>query len=150
LFFVIQTLTFGQSESKINVGKNVLQLKDGTSHISDPGPHYNVATKAITKLELPQTSAQDIIITHTGYSFLYNETCEQADWVAYELTRQKTKMVSSRTDKFMVDPAVKTGTANDNDYSGSGYDKGHMAPAADMGWSSTAMAESFYYSNMSP
>jgi endonuclease G len=150
LFFVIQNLTFGQRESKTNDLINILQFKDRTSQSAYSGPQYNVATRAKTKLELPRTSAGDLIITHTGYSFLYNETCEQAQWVAYELTGEETKMVSSRTDKFIVDPAVKTGTANGKDYSGSGYDKGHMAPAADMGWSQTAMAESFYYSNMSP
>jgi len=150
LFFVIQLLTFGQGESKINVGKNVLSFNERTSQSAIPAIQYDVVAKAKTKLELPKTNAGDIVITHTGYSFLYNETCEQADWVAYELTADETKMVSTRTDKFMVDPAVKTGTANGRDYSASGYDKGHMAPAADMGWSQTAMAESFYYSNMSP
>jgi len=149
LLFVIQTLTFGQQESNTNDRKNDLQFINGTSQSATSEPHCNgAATKS--KLELPKTSARDLIISHTGYSFLYNETCEQPQWVAYELTSEETKMVSTRTDKFMVDPAVKTGTANGKDYSGSGYDKGHMAPAADMGWSSTAMAESFYYSNMSP
>jgi endonuclease G len=102
------------------------------------------------KLEIPKTNPSDIIITHTGYSLLYNETHEQANWVAYELTKEETTKIVDRTNKFMVDPLVKTGTANDNDYAGSGYDKGHLAPAADMGWSSTTMTESFYYSNMSP
>jgi endonuclease G len=102
------------------------------------------------KLEIPATNPTEIIITHTGYSLLYNETHEQAGWVAYELTKEETTKIVERTNKFMVDPLVKTGTANDNDYAGSGYDKGHLAPAADMGWSSITMAESFYYSNMSP
>ncbi|MFZ2430714.1 MAG: DNA/RNA non-specific endonuclease, partial [Lutibacter sp.] len=70
--------------------------------------------------------------------------------VAYELTKEKTNKKWERTDKFLTDPKVKTGTANNKDYSGSGYDRGHLAPASDMGWSETSMLESFYYSNMSP
>ena len=111
-------------------------------------PQNNI--KSTKGLEIPATSPKDIIVLHTGYSLLYNETCEQAKWVAYELTKEETNNIFKRTNKFKPDPAVQTGTANDNDYAGSGYDKGHLAPAADMGWSSTTMAESFYYSNMSP
>ena len=101
-------------------------------------------------LEIPKTNPKDTIISHTGYSLLYNESHEQAYWVAYELTKDETNKIYDRTDKFLVDPKVKTGTANDKDYSGSGYDRGHLAPASDMVWSEIAMAESFYYSNISP
>lgn len=104
----------------------------------------------IIRLEIPRTSPNDIIIRHIGYSLLFNEVCEQANWVAYELTSEKTQKVTKRTNKFVPDPLVKTMTSGDQDYVGSGYDRGHMAPAGDMGWSVTAMAESFYYSNMSP
>ena len=104
----------------------------------------------ISRLEIPKTNPKDQIITHTGYSLLYNEACEQASWVAYVLTGEETHKLYNRTDKFIVDPLVNTGSANDNDYKGSGYDRGHLAPAGDMGWSAKTMAESFYYSNMSP
>ena len=100
--------------------------------------------------EIPKVGKGDVVISHLGYSFLYNEEHEQASWVAYELTSEETNKACERTNKFRPDPAVSTLTANDIDYSGSGYDRGHLAPAADMGWSSTAMAQSFYYSNMSP
>ena len=36
------------------------------------------------------------------------------------------------------------------DYSNSGWDKGHMAPSADMKWFQTAMTESFYLTNICP
>lgn len=107
-------------------------------------------TPVIDKIEIPKVNNGEEVINHTGYSLLYNEDHEQASWVAYELTKEETNNIYGRTDKFIVDPSVKTGTATDADYSGSGYDRGHLAPAADMGWSATAAAESFYYSNMSP
>jgi endonuclease G, mitochondrial len=100
--------------------------------------------------EIPAVSMNDAVITHAGFSLLYSEPHEQAKWVAYDLTREETWKTVKRTDRFLPDPLVKTGTATDADYRGSGYDRGHMAPAADMGWSAKAMAESFYYSNMSP
>jgi endonuclease G len=101
-------------------------------------------------LHIPLHNKNDTIIHHTGYAFLYNEKHEQASWVAYELTQNETKNIYSRTNKFIPDPYVATKTANDYDYLGSGYDRGHLAPASDMGWSLTTMTESFYYSNMSP
>jgi len=45
---------------------------------------------------------------------------------------------------------VPEGSATNVDYQGSGYDRGHLAPAGDMSWSSQTMEESFFYSNMSP
>ena len=151
-FFLIaiQALTFGQQEVKTNDGKTVLLNEDGTWLYADSIPLYNIKATSITKLELPKTNSKDKIITHTGYSFLYNETHEQANWVAYDLSKEETNKLFERTNKFISDPKVKTGTASDKDYEGSGYDRGHLAPASDMGWSSTTMAESFYYSNMSP
>jgi endonuclease G, mitochondrial len=111
---------------------------------------YKTRSATIRNLEIPATSSNDRIISHKGYSFIYNEPHEQACWVAYSLTKKEANKIYKRTDKFMPDPDVTTGTADDEDYSGSGNDRGHLAPAADMGWSPEAMAESFYYSNMSP
>ncbi|MDY0014843.1 MAG: DNA/RNA non-specific endonuclease [Bacteroidales bacterium] len=104
----------------------------------------------VLHLEIPECKADDTIVTHTGFSLLYNENHEQAVWVAYELSKEKTVKIAPRTNKFIVDPKVKTGTATNNDYKNSGYDRGHLAPAADMGWSYPSMKESFYFSNMSP
>lgn len=100
--------------------------------------------------EAPAFFSSDTPVFHTGYVLLYNEIHEQATWVAYELTREETTKSAERSNKFLVDPQINTGSANDGDYAGSGYDRGHLAPAADLSWSEQSMKESFYYSNMSP
>lgn len=104
----------------------------------------------IDNLEIPKLKDNEVVIRHTGFSLSYNEKHEQANWVAYELTGPETVKLYERTNKFLLDPKIESGTANDTDYLYSGYDKGHLAPAGDMGWSETTMSESFYYSNMSP
>jgi len=55
-----------------------------------------------------------------------------------------------RTDNFRPDPRVSKGTAQLSDYRGSGFDRGHLAPAADMKYTGTSMSESFFMSNISP
>jgi len=62
----------------------------------------------------------------------------------------ETHKTVKRSNDFCSDNEVPTGSATNADYQGSGYDRGHMAPAADMSWSVQTMQESFYYSNMSP
>lgn len=90
------------------------------------------------------------IVKHTYYTLSYSEENEQAFWVFYELTPQLINGTQSRTDDFRADPMVSTGSASLADYSGSGYDRGHLCPAADMTLNKTSMSETFYLSNMSP
>ena len=112
--------------------------------------HQVVSQIRNIKYEIPAIKRDEVIINHLAYSLVYNEFHEQAKWVGYELTAKETQKIYDRTNHFVVDPSVKTKTACDADYKKSGYDRGHLAPAGDMGWSETSMAESFYYSNMSP
>lgn len=94
--------------------------------------------------------SNEIIVEHTAYVLSYSEAHEQASWVSYLLTRAHTTPKYKRSDRFLPDPKIPTGSATNADYRNSGYDRGHLAPAADMSWSEIAMRESFYYSNMSP
>lgn len=93
---------------------------------------------------------EEQIIHHTGYSVSYNELLRLPNWVGYELTREKTTGTVARAKHFQPDPLVQGISADNQDYSHSGYDRGHMAPAADMKWSTQAMKESFYFSNICP
>ncbi|WP_302314411.1 DNA/RNA non-specific endonuclease, partial [uncultured Parabacteroides sp.] len=64
-------------------------------------------------------------------------------------TEAKSKK-TERSNKFVSDPLVKGATATNEDYTRTGYDRGHLAPAGDMKWSAKAMRESFYLSNICP
>ena len=91
--------------------------------VSDRRTHYFliVVTSLDTAQEILQTDAQ------CSTCLLYTS--------AWELTRKETKGKEERTDKFLPDPDVRGAKAYSNDYTKSGYDRGHMAPAADMKWS---------------
>ncbi|MFN0012998.1 MAG: DNA/RNA non-specific endonuclease [Saprospiraceae bacterium] len=96
-------------------------------------------------------SSTGAIVRHTYYTLSYSEDHEQAEWVAYELTRDRLdqKWVE-RSTSFFPDPDVRTESATPRDYSGSGYDRGHLVPAADMAFDTLAMHETFFMSNISP
>jgi endonuclease G len=110
----------------------------------------NYYPKNAKHLEFPMVRDDESVILHKGYSLVYDEPCEQAKWVAYILTKKETEGIEERGNKFIEDPYVHSGSASSADYTKSGYDRGHLAPAADMKWSETVMKESFFYSNMSP
>ncbi len=84
------------------------------------------------------------------YSICYREPYEQAEWSAYCLDESELSKKAGRTDDFRPDDAISTGSATLADYRGSGYDRGHLSPAADFAFSTEAMSETFYMSNMSP
>ena len=90
------------------------------------------------------------IAEKSHYVLSYSEQHEQAEWVFYELTRNEALGGYERTNNFREDGTIAQGSASLSDYKGSGYDRGHLAPAGDMAFSSIAMSESFYMSNISP
>jgi endonuclease G len=104
----------------------------------------------IEDLELPFYEDGEIVVSHPGFTLLYDEDHEQARWVAYHLTRDKLYGTATRTDNFRADPSIPTKSAELVDYRSSGYDRGHLIPAGDQTWSDEAMSASFYMSNMSP
>lgn len=85
------------------------------------------------------------------FTVFYDHRCKQARWVSYTLTNQHLEGTGNRKDNFKPDPRLAgSASAHHHDYSRSGYDRGHLAPAADMARSQKCMDESFYYSNISP
>lgn len=95
------------------------------------------------------TSLPQYIVEYTGMKLSFNPEAHVPNWVSWELTGKEAMGNIGRKDKFMADERVP-GCAETYDYSYSGYDRGHMAPAGDMKWDKQAMEESFYMTNICP
>lgn len=104
-------------------------------------PHFGWPASPFQVLELVELKA---------FALAYDEQHEQAAWVAYRLISQGRMTRHERNDRFMADERISTGSAHPNDYTNSGYDRGHLAPAADFATDKEALRETFYMSNMSP
>lgn len=85
----------------------------------------------------------------------FNPSLRIPNCVAYELTATMVDMADApghenrKNYNYARDPKVKECPEN-WEYRGSGYSRGHMAPAMDMRWDKTAMAQCFYMTNMCP
>ena len=90
------------------------------------------------------------VVEHSFYTLSYSKEDEQAEWVAYTLYKNSVNDSTKRKDNFREDPKVIDGSASLSDYRGSGYDRGHLAPAKAMSFNNLSMSESFFMSNMSP
>ena len=104
-----------------------------------------------SRMEIPlMNKEQGQVIQRTGYTLSYHVKNKTPQWVAWELTKEETRGNEERTNEFQPDPDVMGAKVVTYDYSHSGYDRGHMAPAGDMKWDKKAMQESFYMSNICP
>ncbi|MFD2933633.1 DNA/RNA non-specific endonuclease [Spirosoma flavum] len=100
---------------------------------------------------LPSVKPGDNIIQHEGYTLRYRDQYKDADWVAYPLLAYEiTGDADRKYEQFMPDPTVEKGTAVPSDYTRSGYDRGHLAPAGDFKFSQRIMRETFFMSNITP
>ncbi|MEB8346712.1 DNA/RNA non-specific endonuclease [Flavobacteriaceae bacterium KMM 6898] len=99
---------------------------------------------------LSPSSTTGVVVDHSYYSLSYNERYEQAEWVAYELKKEYLTYDDRKRPYFIVDPLVRTKSADWRNYKRSGFDRGHLCPAGDMRFSEMAYNQTFYTSNISP
>lgn len=119
----------------------VLSLSLSILIISQIYPQFNY---------LPAEIPGHQIATYSQFTLSYNEAHEQADWVAYELNKTEAQMETERCDCFKKDNSILFGSATPEDYTNTGFDKGHLSPSEDNQLSPENNRESFLMSNMSP
>jgi len=103
---------------------------------------------AQSSLHLPAGHC-DQLISHTYYTICYSYKYRQAFWTSHVLTIKSIKGHARRKNNFRDDPELAD-PVHAFEFRRSGYDRGHLVPAADMKLSKQAMSETFFMSNMSP
>lgn len=102
---------------------------------------------------LPSSSEELKLLDHKYYMVGYDTKHKQAAYVAYLLTAemvQENDNVSRKGVGFKKDYLLSDNYATKQDYTNSGYVRGHLCPSKDMCWSFASMKETFYMSNVSP
>ncbi len=94
----------------------------------------------------------EVLIERTPYVLAYDGRSRQARWVYEQLSSKDVVGDADRSQfQFREDPLVPVSMrSTKEDYVGSGFDRGHMCPAADAKSNPEAMRETFYLSNASP
>lgn len=92
------------------------------------------------------------IVTRDGYALEESEKDKIPIWVCERITRyQVTGPLTGERIKFRADPLLPIeARAQDADYTGSGYDRGHQAPLANQRRSQRLRDETFFLSNAVP
>lgn len=82
----------------------------------------------------------------------YDPELRMPTWTLHRLERDDFLLSRPRTECFRSDPRldVESGSAMCRTYRGSGMDRGHMVPSADMTRSEPAMVNTYVLSNMAP
>ncbi|NPD92787.1 DNA/RNA non-specific endonuclease [Xylanibacter muris] len=147
------TLKNPQTTNTENINRSV---KNEYTGIDTGSTEKSIRQKKTTRHRKPEMPAAikgvlERVIEHKGYTVSFNREHNNPNYVAWELTASETEGTVKRYDDFTPDPDIPAPhQVNTDDYKGCGYDRGHMAPAADMKWSRQAMKECFYMSNICP
>lgn len=122
-----------------------VMVNNSTTHLEPMGEGMR---DSLMTVGVP-TSMPDTLVKYSAFMVHFNGRHGIANCAAYELTWNELDGTAERAGEFMQDPGVK-GCPEPQDYAGSGMDRGHLVPAADLKWDETAMRQSFLLTNVCP
>ncbi len=131
-------------------GVGIAQKEDQKPRVNERSAYSAPAKQEyIARNDLPATS---YVINRAGYSLAYDPRTRNPIYTYEKLSSSSlVGRVSRDNCQFKEDnriPEIFRSTLKD--YQSSGYDRGHLAPAANHKGSYDAMADTFFMSNMSP
>ena len=151
---VIITITAGKEEAKFT-------LKQLAGNGSNPVPDPEKPSGYASMLEIPalKGGSMNQFITHTTkrngkdyptYSLEYSYKYKHSYWIAYRFDNTTGRNVG-RNEAYKPDPELPSQyAAKHNDYTNSGYTRGHLCASSDRQYSKEANQQTFYMSNISP
>lgn len=90
-----------------------------------------------------------VVKEYEGFTVNFNPENKTPNYVSWVLHGHETEGAATRSNKFWTDKELE-GCPDTQDYSRSGYDRGHMCPAGEQKWSDEAMHHSFVMANICP
>jgi len=100
----------------------------------------------------PKSAAAPLrVLNNTGYAVGYSDARGNPLWAAYRVSDRAATEVPARPEKFVVDTRTRARVTS-GVYTGSGYDRGHLAPnyAIALHHGAKAQEETFLMSNIIP
>jgi endonuclease G, mitochondrial len=149
--FEVRKLSGGSN--RINIDDIV--IPDYGSSGGGGGDGSGAALSVHTRLGIPSPSStsdpNSYLSVKDGYVISYNSSRKIPNWVSWRLNTSYLGSATRQND-FRIDSTLPSTLpqATLADYSGSGYDRGHMCPSADRTLTTTANSETFYLTNMIP
>ncbi|HZF14545.1 MAG TPA: DNA/RNA non-specific endonuclease [Steroidobacteraceae bacterium] len=142
---------------RVAVGGLALLLAAG-GVVAQPVDALHACADMIREVGAPRYLGDDppphTLLCRSGYLLSHNDDTKIPDWEIEDLTPARFVGPGDRDhSSFVGDPTLtQAGKPHsvDDDYKGSGFDRGHMAPAADMKPDQAMMDESHYLSNIAP
>lgn len=112
-----------------------------------------VQLKPVTLVENSQKDANELMLDHKYFVIAYDKTHNIAKWVKYTLTKDDLNGPGKRPSRFRADPYLqKLGLKiiKHEDYTNTGFARGHLAPAEDFSRTQEAIESTFVMSNVIP
>ena len=126
-------------------------FKMGFPNVVVPSSNINLAmgnpSGATTNTAFPD----NYLLEKPQYVMSYNRSRATSNWVSWYLS-SSSRGSAPRQNDFRVDNTLPSGwyQVNENDYSGSGFDRGHMTPSADRTSTVADNSATFFMTNMIP
>jgi endonuclease G, mitochondrial len=137
---------------KLDGGANRINIDDiSITDFTGGGAALSIHTALGIPAPTSTTDPNRFLSVKSGHVLSYNGSRKVPNWVSWELNTSYLG-ASDRQDDFRPDDTFPASEpqASLADYSGSGYDRGHMCPSADRTLTIAANQQTFYLTNMVP